>query len=153
MFTINELATGATVPPHVARYCMRIGLLQSSGKKENGCRLFSHQYARRLRFIRLAKNLGFTLSEMREITDHAAHAYHGDSPCNDVRRIIQERIHENRAKIDEMLSLQTHREKAPEQWELMPDGIPDGHHVCHLIETFEDEIDESIKISTTAEQG
>lgn len=138
MFTINELATRATVPAHVARYYVRIGLLQPSGKKENGYRLFNHQDAQRLRFVRLAKSLGFTLSEIREITDHADH---GDSPCSDVRRIIHERIHENRAKIDEMLNLQTRMENALEQWESMPDGVPDGHHVCHLIESFEEDFE------------
>jgi hypothetical protein len=54
-----------------------------------------------------------------------------------VRSIIQDRILENRARIDEMTKLQTRMELALEQWKLMPDGVPDGSSVCHLIESFD----------------
>jgi DNA-binding transcriptional MerR regulator len=143
MYTVNELASQAAAPPHVVRYYARIGLLKPRGHQQNGYRLFGKQDAQRLRFIRLAKRLGFTLGEIRQITEHADD---GESPCDDVRQIIQRRIRENRAKIDAMLNLQNRMEGALELWESMPDGVPDGHHVCHLIESFEsdpDEIDSS----------
>jgi DNA-binding transcriptional MerR regulator len=142
MFTVNELAARAAAPPHVVRYYARIGLLKPRRHQKNGYRLFGKQDARRLRFIRLAKRLGFTLSEIGEITEHADH---GESPCEDVRKIVQQRIRENRAKIDAMVDLQNRMESALELWESMPDGIPDGHYVCHLIESFEDGIDENIE--------
>ena len=150
MFTVNELATRADAPAQVVRYYARIGLLKPKRQQENGYRLFGKQDAQRLRFIRMAKQLGFTLGEIRQITEHADH---GESPCCEVRKIVQQRIRENRTKIDALMNLQNRMERALEFWESMPDGIPDGHHVCHLIETFEDEIDESIKISPTTELG
>lgn len=150
VFTVNELAARAAAPPHVVRYYARIGLLKPRRNRENGYRLFDRQDARRLRFIRLAKSLGFTLSEIRQITEHADH---GESPCGDVRRIIQQRIRENRAKIDAMLNLQNRMECALELWESMPDGIPDGHHVCHLIESLEIEPDEDSEADTAAESN
>ena len=134
MFTVNELALKTAAPPHVVRYYARIGLLKPRAHQENGYRLFGSVDAQRLRFIRHAKNLGFTLNEIKQITEHADH---GESPCGEVRRIIQQRIKENRAKINAMLNLQTRMEKALELWEEMPDGIPDGHHVCHLIESVD----------------
>jgi len=137
MLTVNELAIRSGAPAHVVRYYVRIGLIQPASKQNNGYRLFAPADANRLRFIRMAKHLGFTLSEIREITQHAAH---GESPCPDVRRIIRRRIEENRKKIEEMLRLQTRMEQALEQWDTMPDGIPDGHSVCHLIESFEHEL-------------
>ena len=136
MLTIHQLPTRASAPPDLVRYHVRIGLLEPRGHQSNGYRLFDRRDAQRLRFIRLAKNLGFTLSEIRKITEHADH---GESPCGDVRKIIQERIQENRRKIDEMLNLQNRMENAMKLWETMPDGVPDGHHVCHLIESFEEE--------------
>jgi len=138
LFTVNELATKANAPAHVVRYYTRIGLLKPRAQQENGYRLFASQDAQRLRFIRLAKRLGFTLSEIREITEHADH---GKSPCGKVRRIIQDRIKENRAKIEAMLTLQNRMEEALKTWESMPDGVPDGDHVCHLIESFESDDD------------
>ncbi len=134
MLTVNELAKQSTAPAHVVRYYTRIGLIKPSGQQENGYRLFKSRDVNRLLFIRMAKQLGFTLSEIREITRHADK---GESPCGEVRKIIQRHIQENRARIDQMVKLQSRMEQALEKWQDMPDGVPDGHSVCHLIESFE----------------
>jgi len=136
MLTVNELALRCKAPPHVVRYYTRIGLIKPSAQQDNGYRLFTLREANRLQFIRMAKQLGFTLNEIKSITQHSEK---GQSPCADVRKIIQSRIVENRTKIEEMLALQNRMETALSQWETMPDGVPDGHSVCHLIESFEDE--------------
>ncbi len=136
MLTVNQLATRAGAPAHVVRYYTRIGLLHPAAQRANGYRLYDTKDASRLRFIRLAKHLGFTLREIDEIIRHADI---GESPCADVRRIIQQHIAENRARIDEMQRLQDRMEGALEQWKSMPDGVPDGHSVCHLIESFDPE--------------
>lgn len=138
MFTVNDLAVQSQVPAHVVRYYSRIGLIHPERQQGNGYRLFSPADAGRLRFIRLAKQLGFTLNEIREITQHADMK---ESPCQEVRKIIQDRIVENRQKIEEMMKLQTRMESALEQWQEMPDGIPDGHSVCHLIESIDEEVE------------
>ena len=134
MFTVNQLAIQSNAPAHVVRYYARIGLIQPTAQQQNGYRLFASQDATRLRFIRMAKLLGFTLNEIKQITRHADRE---ESPCDDVRRIIQNRILENRARINEMMKLQTRMELALAQWKLMPDGVPDGSSVCHLIESFD----------------
>lgn len=134
MLTVNQLAKESGAPAHVVRYYVRIGLIRPAEKQKNGYRLFSGGDISRLRFIRLAKQLGFTLNEIKQITDHADH---GESPCDDVRRIIQHRIDENRAKIEEMQRLQARMEEALERWSHMPNGVPDGHSVCHLIESID----------------
>jgi len=41
-----------------------------------------------------------------------------------------------------MLKLQIRMEKALKKWRQMPDGIPDGDSVCHLIESIEGAEDE-----------
>lgn len=135
MYTVNELAKQSNAPAHVVRYYLRIGLIEPTTQQQNGYRLFEPQQASRLRFIRLAKQLGFTLSEIRQILEHSERH---QSPCQDVRKIIQSRIEENRVKIDEMMQLQSRMESALELWQTMPDGEPDGHSVCHLIESFEE---------------
>ena len=134
MLTVNELSIQAGAPAHVVRYYTRIGLIEPSAQQENGYRLFSTRDASRLRFIRMAKQLGFTLSEIREITRHAEH---GESPCDDVRQIVQNHIEENRIKIEEMQKMQNRMEQALKQWESMPNGVPDGNSICHLIESYD----------------
>lgn len=135
MYTVNQLAKQSNAAAHVVRYYLRIGLIEATSQQQNGYRLFAPEQASRLRFIRLAKQLGFTLSEIRQILEHSERL---ESPCQDVRKIIQDRIEENRVKIDEMMQLQSRMESALELWHTMPDGEPDGHSVCHLIESFED---------------
>lgn len=132
MLTVNELAIQGDAPAHVVRYYVRIGLLQPATHLDNGYRLFESTDASRLRFIRTAKYLGFTLNEIRQIIQHADS---GTSPCNDVRAIIQHRIVENRKKIEEMINLQTRMERSLEQWQRMPNKTPDRHSICHLIES------------------
>lgn len=139
MLTVNELAKQGAAPAHVVRYYTRIGLIKPSGQQENGYRLFQSRDVKRLHFIRMAKQLGFTLSEIGEIIHHADK---GDSPCGEVRKIIQRHIQENRARIDQMLKLQHRMEQALKKWRDMPDGVPDGRSVCHLIESFDIDHDE-----------
>ncbi len=138
MLTVNEFAIRADAPAHVVRYYTRIGLLQPRAQRDNGYRLYDPKDAARLRFIRMAKQLGFTLKEIDAIISHASH---GESPCADVRRIVQRHIDENRVRIEAMQKLQTRMESALARWEDMPDGVPDGHSVCHLIESLEVEVD------------
>lgn len=141
MLTVNELAIQSMAPAHVVRYYTRIGLIKPVAQQENGYRLYASRDAKRLRFIRMAKQLGFTLNEIKSITRHADL---GESPCEDVRGIIQKHIEDNRRKIEDMLKLQNRMELALKQWESMPNGAPDGNSVCHLIESFEiAEIEES----------
>ena len=141
MLTVNELSRKSDAPAHVVRYYVRIGLIRPVKKLENGYRLFEEQDAARIKFIRMAKHLGFTLNEIKQITSHSDK---GESPCDDVRKIIQHRIKENRAKIEEMIKLQERMEGALNQWKLMPNGIPDGHSVCHLIESIDEDGVQSI---------
>jgi DNA-binding transcriptional MerR regulator len=140
MLTVSEFANQSKVPAHVVRYYMRIGLIEPAGQKENGYRLFAARDTKKLHFIRMAKQLGFTLNEIKSITQHSDQ---GESPCGEVRKIIQDRIEENRVKIEEMLNLQIRMEHALKQWETMPDGVPDGNSVCHLIESFD--VDDAAK--------
>ena len=135
MYTVNEIAKQSDAPAHVVRYYTRIGLIEPFSIQDNGYRLFKPNVVSRLRFIRLAKQLGFTLNEIRRILNHTDM---GETPCPEVRNIIRRRIIENREKIEAMIRLQSRMEAALETWEKMPDGMPDGRHVCHLIEGFSD---------------
>ena len=134
MYTVNQLARKSDAAAHVVRYYLRIRLIEPTSQQKNGYRLFSPDQVNRLRFIRMAKKLGFTLSEIRQILQHSERH---ESPCRDVRKIIEQRIEENRVKIDEMQKLQARMESALSLWQSMPDGEPDGNSVCHLIESFE----------------
>ncbi|WP_455206638.1 MerR family transcriptional regulator [Kaarinaea lacus] len=135
MFTIHEFAEQTGVTRDTIRHYVRIGLLRPARDQANGYKLFNVSDKQRVQFIRQAKNLGFSLREIQDIL-HDAGSKH--SPCPRVRNIIQQRINENRKKLEQLMALQKRMEEALKQWESMPDGIPDGHSVCHLIESIDE---------------
>jgi len=65
--TIGRLARQAGVNLQTVRYYERRGLLQRPPRSASGYRLFPLETGRRLRFIRRAKELGFSLAEIREL--------------------------------------------------------------------------------------
>ena len=64
MITVKALSKHSGVSEHAVRYYSRIGLLKPSRNPDNGYRLFDRTDVTRLRFIRHAQNLGFSLSEI-----------------------------------------------------------------------------------------
>lgn len=133
MMTAAVLARKTNVPLFTIRYYTKIGLLKPSRDLRNGYKQYKQSDKDRLAFINAAKELGFTLSEIEEILDHAAHS---NSPCPMVRDVVEKRIIENREKIKEMKRLQKRLESAAEMWKSMKNSTPDGHSVCRLIESF-----------------
>jgi MerR family mercuric resistance operon transcriptional regulator len=65
--TIGHLAREAGVNLETVRYYERRGLLPKPPRSASGYRLFPSDAARRLRFIRRAQELGFSLKEIREL--------------------------------------------------------------------------------------
>lgn len=65
--TIGRLAKEAGVNLETVRYYERRGLLPRPPRSESGYRLFPDEAAGRLRFIRRAQELGFSLAEIREL--------------------------------------------------------------------------------------
>lgn len=130
--TATGLAHRAQVPVHVVRYYTRIGLLRPARNPANGYKLFADAHLKRLRFILQAKALGYTLREIRVILQEAER---GRSPCPRVRSIIEQRIADNRRYLEEIRGLQRRMESALRVWAKMPNGVPNGDTVCHLIES------------------
>jgi DNA-binding transcriptional MerR regulator len=133
MLTVTELARQSDTTPHAVRYYTRKGLLQPERHPENNYRLYKPSEVRWLKFVRQAKALGYTLTEIGDIKHDADQ---GQSPCPRVREILSKHIEANRKQLEDLMALQRRMEDALKQWKEMPDGLPDGHSVCHLIETI-----------------
>lgn len=66
-YRIGALAKAAAVKIDTVRYYERAGLLGRAERSASGYRLYSERDAERLRFIRKAKALGFTLDDIAEL--------------------------------------------------------------------------------------
>lgn len=67
--TIGALAKAAGVNVETIRYYERRGLLHAPTRKTSGYRLYDEESLGRLRFIRNAQVLGFTLLEIKELAE------------------------------------------------------------------------------------
>ena len=65
--TIGQLARIVGVNVQTVRYYERLHLLSPSARRPSRYRLYGHEEERRLRFIKKAQGLGFTLREISEL--------------------------------------------------------------------------------------
>lgn len=66
-FTIGRVATLAEMSIDTIRYYEREGLIPSPARRASGYRDYAPEVVGRLKFIRRAKDLGFTLGEIAEL--------------------------------------------------------------------------------------
>ena len=131
LLTIIEVARAAGVEAHVVRFYARSGLIRPARIAANGYRQFAPLEIKRVRFIRIAQSLGFTLAEIHEILRRSRH---GRTPCPLVRDIVEHRLTENRERLSKLNALQDRMQHASSVWRDMPDAIPTGDVICGLIE-------------------
>ena len=131
-YQVKQLARLCKVPVDTVRHYTRIGLLKPDRDPVNGYYQYRISDSRRLDFIKKAKSLGYSLKEIEHIL---AESRKGKSPCPLVRELISQRIQENRAHLEQLMELQLRMENALTSWEKMPDGVPNGESICHLIES------------------
>ena len=100
--TIGRLAREGGVNLETVRYYERRGLLPRPPRSASGYRLFPADAARRLRFIRRAQDLGFSLKEIRELLSPRVSQ---SARSADVRRRAEAKIADIEAKIKTLESM------------------------------------------------
>jgi MerR family mercuric resistance operon transcriptional regulator len=100
--TIGHLARDAGVNLETVRYYERRGLLQEPPRSASGYRLFPADAARRLRFIRRAQELGFSLKEIRELLSLRLSR---SSTSKDIRARAEAKMADIEAKIRSLESM------------------------------------------------
>lgn len=88
-FTIGQVAKQAGVGVETVRFYEREGLLEQADRRESGYRQFDEVVVRRLQFIRRAKDLGFTLKEIKELLELR---FDPETTCADVKSRAEDKI-------------------------------------------------------------
>jgi MerR family copper efflux transcriptional regulator len=94
--TIGKLAKEVGVNVQTVRYYERLKLLSPTARKLSGYRLYGDEAHRRLRFIKNAQALGFTLREIAELLSLRVSS---TALCGDVQRKAQAKLVQVEAKI------------------------------------------------------
>lgn len=138
---VNELANALNTTADTVRYYTRIGLISPIKSPENGYKDYGETVQRRLKFILSARQLDFSVEEIKDILSEADK---GHSACPLVREIIEHRLAETEKQFQAALLLREKLRKAINDWQSKPDKAPTGHMICHLIEgeTVEEEYEQ-----------
>jgi MerR family mercuric resistance operon transcriptional regulator len=100
--TIGKLAAAAGVNTQTIRYYERSGLVPAPWRTPAGYRQFGPDELRRLRFIRRAQGLGFSLTEIRELLGLRVHE---PRSCGAVAQRVEEKVDATEQKIRELQGL------------------------------------------------
>lgn len=65
--TVQQVAARVGLPARTVRYYDRVGLVAAAQRSEAGYRLYTAEDEGRLRFVMQARNLGFSLDEVRQL--------------------------------------------------------------------------------------
>jgi Zn(II)-responsive transcriptional regulator len=96
-FSIGKLAESAGVAIDTVRYYERNGLLNPAGRMASGYRRYGEAELKRLRFIRRAKTLGFSLEDIRALLELSA-----ERNVAKVKRAAQLKLADIEARIAEL---------------------------------------------------
>jgi DNA-binding transcriptional MerR regulator len=109
----GELAQLAGVSRDTLRHYERRGLLPAAQRSTNGYRHYSPQALDRVRLIRAALSIGFTVEELRDILQSRDR---GVAPCHQVHALAMEKARELQRRIRELDVLHRALQKAIRGW-------------------------------------
>lgn len=101
--TIGKVAKASGLSVETIRYYEREGLLLPAGRSASGYRFYAESSVQRLRFIRRAKQLGFTLVEIRNLL--MLSESHGDQ--SEIKALTQDKLTLIEQRIEDLQRMRT----------------------------------------------
>ena len=97
--TIGRLAKGAEVNVETIRYYQRVGLVIEPIKPLEGFRVYPNETINRIRFIKRAQKLGFSLQDIAHLLEL------GGGHCDDVREQAEAKLGQIEAQIKDLQAM------------------------------------------------
>jgi DNA-binding transcriptional MerR regulator len=119
----GELARLAGVSPDTIRHYERIGILPESPRTASGYRMYPLDTADRVKLVRRALQIGFTLTELAEILRARDR---GGAPCHRVLNLTEEKLRSIEQQIQELRRTQRYMRQLVRQWRLQLMHTPPG---------------------------
>jgi Cu(I)-responsive transcriptional regulator len=99
---IGELARVTGTKAETIRYYEREGILPSADRTDSNYRDYSEEHLAALTFVRRARQLGFSMVQVRELL---ALSDDSDKPCEDVDELVRGQLAEVDRKITDLSAL------------------------------------------------
>lgn len=125
--TIGQLARSAGVGVETIRFYQRRGLLAEPVRHGDRIRRYGTDTVDRVRFVKSAKGLGFTLNDIEDLLFVA-----DGTKCSEARRIAEARLIIVRSKLRELRRMESALRSSIDA---CLDG--EGHSVCPLIASLQ----------------
>lgn len=130
----SELAERAGVNPQTLRYYERRGLLMPPDRSSSGYREYQADALARLRFIKRAQALGFTLDDAEELL-HLADG--GPPACDAARTLAATRLADIETRVADLVRMRDSLAELVTRCEL-----PRADRACTLLQTLNEQTGE-----------
>jgi DNA-binding transcriptional MerR regulator len=129
MLRSGKLARLAGVSTDLLRHYERIKIVQLPHRAANGYRLYPRSALGRVRTVRLALSLGFSLPELARIF---AVRDRGGAPCQSVRALAEEKLRQTEQALRELKALRRQLQDTLRDWKRRLAETPAGHRAALL---------------------
>lgn len=99
---IGQLARATGTKAETIRYYEREGILPAADRTDSNYRDYSEGHLATLAFVRRARELGFSIAQVRQLL---ALSDHDDNPCEDVDGLVEQQILEVERRIADLTLL------------------------------------------------
>lgn len=106
--TIGKLALALDINVETIRYYQREGLVNEPDKRNSGFRYYGIEHLSRIMFIKKAKELGFSLNEIKELLQINTWK---KANCSDVVPKVEEKLKEIDQKINDLKKIKASLKK------------------------------------------
>ncbi len=131
---IGQLADEAGITTEAVRYYEKVGLMPAPARTSSGYRNYEPAAITRLRFIRTAQTVGFTLGEIAEILSLRDN---GETPCNHVRQLITQHASDLQQRIEDLQAMQSDLARLASIAAAADPAGEDGASHCHILEAVD----------------
>jgi DNA-binding transcriptional MerR regulator len=131
MLLTGELAKACDVSNDTIRHYERKGVIPEAVRDGSGYRRYPDEAIERVRLVRRALGIGFTLDELARVFRQRAS---GRPPCREVRAMAARKLAELDERITEMLGVRDALSATLESWDTRLTTTPEGE-MAHLLET------------------
>lgn len=98
-FKIGEVASRADVNKETVRYYEKRGLIPEPDRRRSGYRIFTRRHIDQIKFIKRAQELGFTLSEIKELLELRMDE---NTTCSEIKSEAEEKYRDVVEKIEDL---------------------------------------------------
>jgi DNA-binding transcriptional MerR regulator len=128
---IGELAEQVGMTVAAVRFYEQAGLLPKPPRTGSGYRVYGTSDLRRLELVRHAKNLGFSLQEIKRILRLREQ---GSCPCGEVISMLEGHLSRTDEQIERLRRFRGELAQTLAEWKRSPDDAVPGEVICGLIE-------------------